>query len=255
MLAVTLVMTYETTRAVMPKANFHQALLEAAPPGAGSAAATGAAKVEGTQPPASTSVGVSQGAAAAASAAERARDDGTSNSVANAMTAVGTAVAAVTLILSVGTTWFALKLKEVDGLTAGLRKKDETYGRALEAIRAERDERERVGDLLESARIALRHWVDQRSAVSQRHSHYSNLAAHLGMLQSKSEERRLNAFAELIKYLPARSGTLLQPVEQYSFACHVLHGGEDNTHGLWCRVFSEVERAAYVERTRPEVFH
>jgi hypothetical protein len=50
-------------------------------------------------------------AAVARKDAEAAKpDDAVNTSVANSMTAVGTAVAAVTLILSLGTTWFAMKM-------------------------------------------------------------------------------------------------------------------------------------------------
>ena len=127
MLVVMLAMTMHVTRGVMAAP-----ATSSAPRGPASEPVTGAsapaAAAVGTSTPASSSdrdLAASALAAMSAAVATMAaatwskpaaapEKDDTKDAVANAMTAVGTAIAAVTLILSVGTTWFAQRLKEVD---------------------------------------------------------------------------------------------------------------------------------------------
>ncbi len=177
-----------------------------------------------------------------------------SATVGNAMTAIGTAVAAVALILSVGTTWFALRLKEMENMTLKLEEADAEYERRLaklsEAIeRSEQDraDREEIRQLLLDALFALRKWVDRNGAAVTRYSVLADLGAHLEMLMSQSADQRQRSYAELTKFLPRASTPELAPIDAYAKRCHRLHGGTESTHGLWCDLFSGIEREAFLK--------
>jgi hypothetical protein len=102
--------------------------------------------------------------------------------------------------------------------------------------------------LLIDARFSLRQWIDKSSDATTRYSVLADLSAHLEMLMSTSREQRLRSFGELTKFLPDTPGLLLAGVECYARHCHELHGGTPHQHGLWCDVFSPVERAAYLQQ-------
>jgi hypothetical protein len=191
-------------------------------------------------------------AAAASAAAVSMSDAGTT--VGNAMTAIGTAVAAVALILSVGTTWFALRLKDMEAMTLKLEAADTLYEQRLAEMSAalsrnelDRANREEVRQLLLDALFALRKWVDRNGAAVTRYSVLADLSAHLEMLMSQSTEQRQRSYAELTKFLPKAPTTDLAPIDTYAKRCHRLHGGTDHMHGVWCDIFSAIEREAYVK--------
>ncbi len=172
------------------------------------------------------------------------------NTIVNAMTAVATAIAAVTLILSIGTTWFAAKLKEVETASNDLRRKDMEYERRLEEIRTRQDRHDRAQRQLIDAKMALRQWVDASSKAGGRYSMLADLTAQVEMLMSSSPDGRLAAFAVLTKVLPPHPRPLLLPLEVFSMTCHDLHGGRSNTHGVWCSIFDPVERTAFAQASR-----
>jgi hypothetical protein len=232
MLTVMISLSAQLAHATFPAPNVSE--LKFAPPSAGPQSGSAG---EATPIPAATSK----------------TDEGASASVANAMTAVGTAVAAVTLILSVGTTWFALKLKDVEQATLKLENADKAYEQRLAEMSGamattykEQARREQARQMLIDARFALRQWIDKNGAAMTRYSVLADLSAHLEMLMSQSTDQRQRSFCELTKFLPDTPGSLLAPVDSYTKHCHALHGGSDRVHGLWCDIFNPIERAAYL---------
>jgi hypothetical protein len=181
----------------------------------------------------------------AAAAAPPKSDEGDSSAVANAMTAVGTAIAAVTLIISVGSTWFAMKLKEVESVTANLTRAQTQYVEQLASLAAEKQNYMEAQQRFIAAKLALRKWVDQHAVGPARYSLLTVLTANLEVLMLASPQERHHSFGELVKNLPDRAGRALLEVESYANFCHQLHGGSKQTYGLWCAIFDPVERAAY----------
>jgi len=171
------------------------------------------------------------------------------DAVANAMTAVATAIAAVTLILSLGTTWFGQRLKEISELQAkvdaklreveGQRNK---YAEEFEKFKLASNQQMRARHLLLGAQLALREWIDEESRSPDRYSLFIKLNNSLETLMASAAERRMEAFRILITHLPDRTTKALSPIEEYSDVCHVLHGGTTSTIGTWTRVFHAVER-------------
>lgn len=101
--------------------------------------------------------------------------------------------------------------------------------------------------LLLDALLALRKWVDRNGAAVTRYSVLADLSEHLEMLMSQSTEQRQRSYAELTKFLPKAPTTDLAPIDTYARRCHRLHGGTDHMHGVWCDIFSAIEREAYVK--------
>jgi hypothetical protein len=222
MLVVMLVLSFVTARSVLASA--------------GNVVLPVATAVAAQAPSASGAAGLANRNAAG--------NEGNNDLVTNAMTAIGTAVAAVTLLLSFGSTWFAEKLNEVDKLAV-----------RLEALRAEheqsdqqRRECDRVREHLVAAEIALRRWIDSSATAATRYSLLADLQAHLAALMSAELEERFVSYNELIKFLPLSSEPDLGPMQRYAEACHRLHGGTEST--LWCLLFSEIEQAAAARKLR-----
>jgi hypothetical protein len=169
----------------------------------------------------------------------------------NAMTAVGTAVAAVTLILSVGTSWFALRLKDLDAAKVNL---DMLTSRLnamvkLEAMVERATQLAAANQLLINARVSLQKWIGENSSLLEtRNSLGLELPVRLQSLMSDSVEQRAEAFERLTEVLPDEPGNVLSSVDEYVKFCHKLHGGNAHTHGVWCDIFSAVERLAFAER-------
>lgn len=184
-------------------------------------------------------------------------EDGGKDALSNAMTAIGTVIAVVTLVLSVGTSWFAERLATLERERARL----EALATRLQQERKREVDLERkrmlVLDALPAAKLALSAWVKSRgsrAAVDYTHA----WCLQLEMLSSDDRAVRFRAFAELSQGIRSKDPRL-QPIERYTELCHdfvierlQFNGGADPRptrdllaeveRGLWCRVFDNVEQ-------------
>lgn len=214
----------------------------------GPAAAASSASSAG---PASSAVAVG-----AAAAAAKAADDG--QTVNASMTAVSTAVAAMTLVLSVGTTWFAKKYEEVDRLGQEVERRRQELDTQLHEQRSKLDElvkeqerRQHNFDVgrakLLKARLALHRWVDSESNVYDRYSIFNELAQHLEGLLVADVPIRRSAFEALTHRLPAEPTDLLTDVRDYVCHCHAMHCPDQHRVDIYCNIFSGPERSHFAE--------
>jgi hypothetical protein len=169
-----------------------------------------------------------------------------SGAVANAMTAVGTAVAVLTLMLSLGTTWLAHLQREL-GKAVQDAKDGEAMRRALDKqVSFVREKRF-------SAERAIYNWI--RDAVSKEtlalwlHEQFTNLK----QLSVDDYLLRKEAFGKLVNLFDPWSNEL-EPVREYTEACHQLQmmriwylnrdpgqWAEQERRGVACRVFDSAE--------------
>jgi hypothetical protein len=130
-----------------------------------------------------------------------------------------------------------------------LKRTTQEYDHRLAAVMATHKTREDARQLLTDAKFALLRWVNVVSLSSSRYSVLADLSAHLEVLMSESPEQRRYSFAELIKVLPDTPDDRLMALQRYCAHCHTMHGGTARSHGVWCDIFSPVERAALAEAT------
>lgn len=203
-----------------------------------------------------TSPAGSAGAVGATATAPKSADDG--QTVNASMTAVSTAVAAMTLVLSVGTTWFAKKYEEVDRLGQEVERRRQELDTQLHEQRKKLDElvkeQERrqlnvdVGRAkLLKARLALHRWVDSESNVSDRHSIFNELAQHLEGLLVADVPIRRSAFEALTHRLPAEPIEPLADVREFVRHCHTMHCPDQDRVGIFCNIYSGPERSHFAE--------
>ena len=221
------------------------------------AATRPASAVMPTQAPASA-------AASSAAAPTRETVDG-SGAIANAMTAIGTVVAVVALILSLGTSWFANVLQQAQRTTELLREGEARRQQEREREREWARLVQRTDEGLLLAKAALIRWVDQ-VGTSDPVNLVQNWALQLEMLRAEDSGIRWRAFEALQVLGPEcptdRVDPLLAPVADYTERCHELalwrlSEGADGQpadpravaaaveQGLWCRLFDAVELARY----------
>lgn len=189
------------------------------------------------------------------------------DAVANAMTAIGTAVAVVALVLSVGTSWFAEQLRRVENVERTMRRRDTRREAAWKAERLLAQREREVGEALPAAKAALWDWFGRRGAKdpAQMAQEYS---LWLDTLAASDSDLRFKAFHQLLPVLWSRSrirdGKLdptLRAIEDLCQRCHDLAlvrlRGRDGVdllkeveQGLWCKVFDPIEQARYRKRMR-----
>ncbi len=228
----------------------------------GNTARDRASDAEGINRPAEAAGSESRSAALAAASppsraalptGSRANGEDDAQTVNSSMTAVSTAVAAMTLVLSVGTTWFAKKYQEVDRLGREVERRGQLLDKQLT------DQRKRFNELqseqqrqqldldtararLVRARLALRRWIDSESGAPDRYSIFNELAQHLEALQVRDLVIRREAFEALSQTLPSVPCDLLRDVQAYVLHCHTLHCPDVDKVGIMCDIFSATER-------------
>ena len=171
-------------------------------------------------------------AAAASASAPPAGESGNKNdSIVNAMTATGTAVAVLALILSLGTTWFAGKQKELDehlkAVSDALAKVE-----LRERVEAQRTE---VLERLPAARMEAFKWVarpENAEAGIQDYLHMFNNT--LEQLTSGERRVRFLAFTTLIEFIDVEDTppTELPLLREYAAACEELAWARAELQGL-----------------------
>ena len=203
-------------------------------------------------------------AAQPASAAKGDAGDGAKDAIANAMTAIGTAVAVLALILSLGTTWFAARQKELDdrlsSVNQALRRADQRD--RLDAVA------DRVASLLPAARQAGWLWLQQLgTAPGAMFEHAVVLANRLDMLSVAHREARGEAFYALSNMFDTleSSDPLHVPLKAYVHACQELawaraeFAGELSDakaiqafveRGIWCDIFDSTEMGRFMRGGR-----
>jgi hypothetical protein len=200
-------------------------------------------------------------AAAKAPAVAKAEADGggANDAIANAMTAIGTAVAVLALILSLGTTWFASKQKELDDRLLSV---NQTLQRADRRDRLDAVS-DRVTSLLPAARLAGWVWL-QKMGVSTgaMFEHAVVLANRLDMLSVAQRETRGEAFYALSNMFDTSepSDAMHAPLQAYVRACQDLawaraeFAGELSDAkaiqrfvecGIWCDIFDPAEMSRF----------
>ena len=190
-------------------------------------------------------------AAAAASAAPAGESGNKNDSIVNAMTATGTAVAVLALILSLGTTWFAGKQKELDehlkAVTEALAKVE-----LRERVEAQRTE---VLELLPAARMEAFAWVRQpENSESGAHDYIHMFNNRLEQLTAADRGVRFLAFTRLVEFFDVEDTlptemlllkTYVVACEELAWARAELQGLLVNTRamkefaskGIWCNFF------------------
>lgn len=178
--------------------------------------------------------------------------------ISNSTAAISAAIATVTLVITLGTTWFADKLRLLDKLRADLEQERASSQIAAAHLRAlmdevkqesKRDQTLRRANL--AAKLELQGWVAQNAGLGTAPGRHAELCLHLDMIMSTDPEARYAAFGFLKTFLPEPevAGGLVA-IHHYCTLCHQAHGGQDDRHGIWCMLFDPIERAAYVERAR-----
>jgi hypothetical protein len=175
------------------------------------------------------------------------------DALSNAMTVMGLTVAVVTLVLTIGTSWFAMRLEKIA-------KFEEQMNRQLERLRLELDARLLNSDELPQAKLALRQWFGEQSAEDP------GALAHdyslwLEMLTASDHRIRFKAYGQL-RALGSYGDATLEPVEKFTLSCHELAvsrlHSESGTplsrnqvqerveKGLWCKIFDRREQKRYL---------
>jgi hypothetical protein len=193
--------------------------------------------------------------------------DNSKDAIANAMTAIGTVVAVVALILSVGTTWFAQlvqKLLEMQARLEDQRKEFEAQELTRQKAREIELKRLRFGVEVEEglllAKSALAEWIGKTGSESGV-ALAQSWGLSLEMLKASERDIRFKAFSELLGPM-VRYDPVLEPVRRYTELCHqqalqrlstteagvpclpqdVVAAVDD---GIWCKFFDPIERARW----------
>jgi hypothetical protein len=179
------------------------------------------------------------------------------DSLSNAMAAVGTAVAVLALLLTLGTTWFANVLNKVNDELAILDARDRDHEQSLQLgaalLRAKRELSMRLADKVRDGLDLFSYWSISLEALS-----------------SDDSQLRFEAFNELSTALRAYALDLPE-ISRYCSMCHEralarlqrkAHGelrspGEIQSlvdEGLWCRLFdpTELDRLRRVMQALPK---
>lgn len=192
---------------------------------------------------------------------DRAGQPSGNDAITNALTAISAVVAVLTLVLTVGATWFAHILQRLQTIREQL----ENELKNVVAYRAERSAHDELvaqtRDALVNAKNALALWISEVGGAASGNS-IQEWALKLEMLSASSRTMRFQAYASLQVLAPRGLGdpvdTILLPVEQYTKWCdrlvreRLLFGGAsasslvaDVENGLWCLVFDPIERTRY----------
>lgn len=180
-------------------------------------------------------------------------EDQTKDIVSNSMTAVSTAVAAVTLLLALGSAWFASKQRELQGLIDAQEDSMRDAKNELEKMRTQVEnlvQRQQKHMIAQSelvlARDQLQEWVRLRATVG-----VSETALDYGLrleaLLSTDVQLRRRAFGQLTQFIPLHHGAALSAIARFGEACHALHARYPTAPevGVWCKLFAAEERAYF----------
>ncbi len=179
------------------------------------------------------------------------KEDKTHESVANAMTAIGTAVAVIALILTIGTYFFELKQREISRLV------HEEELRAKE----HRDYKLLISELAKAKIFAMRYVFETTEIPDTRMAITSEICFYMELLLSGKSETRYQAFDKLIDYLYTEEGYLsnsLIGIRDFMQSCCRYHENhpDNNTsalhvhniaNGAWTNIFDAVQIKAYKE--------
>lgn len=200
--------------------------------------------------------------ASAASGPEAPRAD-TTSTIGNAMTAVSVSVAVMTLILTIGTSWFAHKMEEVSKLERRLKK----ISRRAEALQDLHNKEQNASDALFGAKEDLISWLAE-GGDGDLASEVQVWSLRLEMLMSPDPHTRRTAFGQLLGLVQIRQRDEdlpehLHKVRDYTERCQELalarlefdtvnENGRQAMHdqlreGLWCLVFKNSERENYYD--------
>jgi hypothetical protein len=140
------------------------------------------------------------------------------DAIANTMTAVSTAIAAITLVLSVGTTWFANQQKLLE---QKLIKVNELADR-MEARQGLQDKRAALRSLALAAKQVAHVWLMRAGMAPETVPHHvSRTFLNIDALASGDRNVRFDAFMELA--LQMKYSDTLEPLKRYCDSCHYYH--------------------------------
>lgn len=176
----------------------------------------------------------------------------TNQAIANTMTAVSAAIAAITLVITLGATWIAKKSEEILEYRR-LVEQDSASVKRLhdDMIDARNIQLELLASLL-ATKDALRHRVQSVTRGVSAWGDYINLATHLEQLMSTNAEARMTAFGILLMYLQdTNDADLNRRLAVYTRKCHEWLQLSDalpaDGEASWCLLFSPEEQQAWVE--------
>lgn len=180
--------------------------------------------------------------------------DADGSAISNAMTAIGVAIAVVTLVLTVGTSWFATQQRE---LQMKLQELDRQLVRNAQREEVERLRIKAAVSGLAAKRAAAR-WIEQLGTGSDLFAvRFLDISLELDQLSVDDIEARRRAFVTLAQLFDSDPWTEeLSTIAAYTEDCHcyaralccirqepmgVLAGAEFESLGLACRVFDRSE--------------
>lgn len=206
-------------------------------------------------------------AAPAASSASAAGGDAGSSAIANAMTAIGVTVAVVTLILSLGTSWFGQQMERVAKLEKKLKSALDKAEQRTKAQLRLWEQTTRVDSACLAAKVGLAEHFSAKTDGTDYAAKVLEWSFKLEALRLDDSQARLNAFYDLQVLNEGRQPsdslpTMLAPVHFYAEQCHELalcrlqQQVNDGTlkqedmqrqirTGLWCCIFDEAEQARF----------
>lgn len=178
--------------------------------------------------------------------------------ISNSTAAISAAIATVTLVITLGTTWFAEKLRTIEILRREMtdeRAASQAVARDLrdlaDVIKAEAQHEQQLRRANLAAKLELQRWVVQNAGRETAPGRHAELCAHLDMLMSTDVDARYSAFGFLKTFLPEPQMAMeLVAISNYCDLCDSTHGGNVNRHGVWCKLFDPIERTAYAEKAR-----
>jgi len=172
------------------------------------------------------------------------------DAIGNAMAAVALAISAITLVVSMGTTWLAHKMKDLSDASVKMRELDrkaieiEQFFSRVKIDVEKNDQKMRGQKLLRNASCELHDSLKENSTISLPHL-YLQYQFSLSALMDESETVRKQAFGSLIQVLhPTDFVTHTEKfkyLQKYFEYCSQLHG----TPSKWCLIFSQDERNAF----------
>lgn len=189
----------------------------------------------------------------------------TNQAIANTMAAVSAAIAAITLVLTFGTSWIAKLSMDVD-----------KHKRAVEKSRVEIDHLHNDIRLARQAHLDLLAHLHETKESLRQHIHlsgksntawaeYAKLASQLEILMSTKAASRKTAFGVLLAYLQAMQDADLEvKLDRYTRKCHdwlrMNNALPEGDAPSWCLLLSAYEQRAWtddaleVDRARGEEF-
>lgn len=187
-------------------------------------------------------------------------EDKTTDIVSNAMAAVGTSVAALTLIFSLGIPFFLNMLEKV-------KTSEKQSKNILNEINKELTKNKKLINLQNKLVIVknkLLDWAIESSDANSGISFAQRIGFYLEFLQSEDDDVRFNAFEELID-LPLLVNSeldndklFIKDLIDYQNACHdyvctlkqVPEWLFATTTNIWCKFFSEIEKTCFEEQKK-----